>query len=172
MPKIYRRINEADLVWDNIHILSRYSRRLSLLGNIAAIGTAGNTAALFIMVSVFLVPGNPIGHRYFHILFPFSVVLALISIAAVVFFESLRKRAETLFEEISDEFQWQIKSFGSKSGGEQPRSRPDLDVRIALRNFAKSGDLPLIPGKFGPTLYAITNLIVTITFALQHRFFV
>lgn len=82
----------------------------------------------------------------------FSLGLGAASLALIVFYESLKKRGEALFEEISDELEWDVR--GSE-GRQSAEGRPELRARIALRTFARTTDLPLIPGKYGPAIYAV-----------------
>ena len=77
-------------------------------------------------------------------------------ILAVVY-ETLRKRGNVLFEEISDELQWNVQGGGAKPLAEK---RPDLNARLVLRTFARASDMPLFPGKLGPALYVILNLVL------------
>lgn len=70
-------------------------------------------------------------------------------------FETRRKLGDVYFKELSDEIQAQ-RRFAESS----PAGRPKLSARIALRSFAETADLPLIPGKYGPVSYILINLAV------------
>lgn len=83
------------------------------------------------------------------------ILLTLTAVLTIVRYEILRKRGDALFEEISDELQWNIKRAVSTT-----EERPMLTARVALRSFARATDLPLIPGKFGPGLYATINFLL------------
>jgi len=66
-------------------------------------------------------------------------------------------------KEVSDEFQWHIgKKYADSSGGETDLARPQLDVRLALRDFARSAELPLFPGRLGPAAYVAVNLVAPV----------
>jgi hypothetical protein len=74
-------------------------------------------------------------------------------------FESFRKRGNALFEELSDEFQWHLgseKKLFDKIGP----TRPPIELRVTLRSFLSATDLPLAPGRFGPLIYTIINVIL------------
>jgi hypothetical protein len=84
----------------------------------------------------------------------------LLSLSCVVMYESLRRRGDTLFEEISDELQWKI---GREARNEKVANEsPPLNARVVLRTFARTTDLPLVPGKFGPAVYAGINVLLTL----------
>lgn len=111
--------------------------------------------------------------RTFSLLVLCSSALALIS---VVVYESLRKQGDSLFEEVSDELQWNIRKAGRKTtaGADYEATvadeRPKLHTRIILRSFARATDLPLIPGKFGPAIYAGVNTLMLFIYFLSPRF--
>jgi hypothetical protein len=89
-------------------------------------------------------------------------VSALCALLLAVFFESRRKEGDVFFKEISDELQWYVR-FGSHEGGSSgsraPEQRPDLHARLALRSFAQTSELPLVPGAYGPLAYALINIV-------------
>lgn len=100
-------------------------------------------------------------------IFPFreasiiSVFFTLIIFGLTIFYENQRKRGEAIFEEISDELQWHIGYRSSISNKEVSAEKPELRIRITLRSFARTTDLPLIPGKFGPALYIGINIFMS-----------
>ena len=87
---------------------------------------------------------------------------ALFALLLSVVFEGRRKEGDVLFKEISDELQWYVR-FQKKDkidiSPSTPEHRPDLQARLALRAFAQSSDLPLVPGKYGPLAYALVNIL-------------
>ena len=91
----------------------------------------------------------------------FSVLVGLAVLFAIINFESSRKQGNALFEEISDELQWLPVKKETESN--LPEYRPNIEVRLILRSFVQCVDLPLIPGRFGPILYVIINVILMIT---------
>ena len=82
------------------------------------------------------------------------VAIAFISILLILFREFYRRKGDVLFEEIGDELA------AAKSPAES-RFSP-LEVRLALRSFAHTVDLPLVPGKFGALTYFLINLLMVI----------
>jgi hypothetical protein len=87
------------------------------------------------------------------------VVLIGFDVLAALAFEALRKRGDAIFEELSDEFQWQLGSDKRRSA-EIGLARPPIGLRITLRSFVAASDLLLVPGRFGPLLYAMINVIM------------
>lgn len=91
---------------------------------------------------------------------------ALLGLLASLAFELVRKRGEVLFEELSDEYQWHIqRNYMARSVDKEPGpiAKPELDIRISLRDFAKNADLLLVPGKFGPAIYALWNVALMVS---------
>ena len=101
----------------------------------------------------------------------FSIVeiaaIAAVAILLVVVHEFLRKRGDAVFEEVSDELQWDTTGRRKTTEAGYAGSRPLLDARITLRSFASSSDLPLVPGKLGPAFYATLNILVLLVSALM-----
>ena len=100
---------------------------------------------------------------YYRSYFYASLVAGILALILVVFYETLRKQGESLFEEISDELEWHILAEPSKQSASPTGERPSLSARIVLRSFVRATDLPLVPGKFGPSLYAGINLLAIVT---------
>lgn len=100
--------------------------------------------------------------------FMVNAVILFFVLAGVVYFEILRKRGDAIFEELSDELQWYIRDgrklktqTGDYDDSESwAEERPTLNARIVLRTFSRTTDLPLVPGRFGPAIYAGINLLI------------
>lgn len=65
-------------------------------------------------------------------------------------FEQFRRKGEVIYAEITDELH--------RSRGDPSLDRPRISFRIALKNFATSMELPLIPGRYGLSIYLLLNL--------------
>jgi hypothetical protein len=87
--------------------------------------------------------------------------LFVISLLAIVMYESWRRRGDAVFEEISDEIQWNVGYRDRETSEKYPDQSPPIVARVMLRNFARTTDLPLVPGKFGPAIYAAVNVLST-----------
>lgn len=137
----------------SIRYLSKITRYLRLSGYLIFLITSFN----LILVLSSLSPG----------IFPFreasmfSLLFTFVCLTLTIYYETLRKRGEAIFEETSDELQWHIGYRNSLFNKEASSKRPDLEIRIILRSFARTTDLPLIPGKFGPVLYIGINILIS-----------
>ena len=87
-------------------------------------------------------------------LFVFAVLFAML-------FEQLRRRGEVIYGEVTDELH--------RAHSDPQLERPRLSFRIALKNFASSMELPLIPGRYGVSLYLLLNLGVLLFAFLSYR---
>ena len=85
------------------------------------------------------------------------VILALILAVAN---ERLRRTGDVLFQEIGDELQWNTRAEKVPPGKGAANERPPLEARVILRRFAQGTDLPLVPGRFGPAVYAAFNILM------------
>jgi hypothetical protein len=90
------------------------------------------------------------------------LLFPIYSLWMLIRFDSLKRKGDVVFKELSDELQWYVRYEKDKRGMSEPsaRSRPELSTRIVLREYAASTTLPLVPSDFGPTIYALTNISV------------
>jgi hypothetical protein len=106
----------------------------------------------------------------------FKIILYLaigfggVSLVLVIFYESYRKQGEALFEEISDELQWHIRFVGDNEKRSTSDVRPGLEARVVLRFFARATDLPLVPGRFGPAVYVMVNIVALLAAGWTFRY--
>ena len=89
-----------------------------------------------------------------------GLAMGMLALMLVTANERFRRIGEVLFQEISDELQWNTRAERVPPGKGVASERPPLDTRIALRAFARAGDLPLVPGRFGLAIYAGLNIIM------------
>jgi hypothetical protein len=136
--------------------LERVSLSLRKSGRLAFIFTIVNLA--FAILS--LLYGARLDRPTHWSVLAWSLISGMCASALVVMCESWRKQGDALFEEISDELQWNVR--GARLLKDKPlvKERPELQARVVLRTFARASDLPLIPGKFGPAIYVAVNLLV------------
>lgn len=86
-------------------------------------------------------------------------ILIGVIVLSAAFHDAIRRRGNVLFEEVSNELHWGGKESKDVTAPEAEHSdRPTLDARITLRSFVYASDLPLVPGKFGPSIYVVVNL--------------
>jgi hypothetical protein len=79
-----------------------------------------------------------------------SGALTLVALLLLVIYDVARKRGDTLYEEVSEDLEW--------SPERRTGIRPDTNVRLTLREFSRSTDLPLVAGRMAITIYALVNL--------------
>ncbi len=147
------RSDEIHSLTEAVEHLQQATRYLRNYGFVASLTTAINViTAVSVPAEGFLLPSV-------RALLACSAVFAISAVVAVVRFEYWRKFGGVLFDEIADELQWDVRSqYANEEAVE--RKPPSLQFRIALREFARSTDVPLVPGKFGPMVYAIVNVAV------------
>jgi hypothetical protein len=147
--------------------LTRSLRIIGLMAFLLTIGCIGLSFFTAFSLSRALNTSSPssfssfssLDRSTYRLAFSFSLVFGGMALAAVMFHESLRKQGDTLFEEISDELEWHVKDVSIYEKRDVAEERPTLRARIALRSFARTTDLPLIPGRFGPAIYAAINVL-------------
>jgi hypothetical protein len=155
-------------VFGQIRRLARITNQIRVLGMLIAATTLISLAFVgLIAAPVSLTTSNV---RFLSlVLVTFNTCVLIVLVAR----EYLVRTGDTLFEEISDELQWHVLGELKSSSGlpfvdgvldelkalrQQPSTRPPLEIRVALRLFAKSTDLPLVKGSLGTTMYALLNL--------------
>jgi hypothetical protein len=152
---------EDDLHW-MLKDLYRVKQRLSSLGTIVFALTLLN---LLLAVLWPIVLPSPIRSEYSSRSSSDSPRVAVVglnaagtlaAVFALLFFERQRKRGDTLFQEISDELHW------SEHGPAEAHERPNLRIRVLLRDYSRSTDLPLIPARMGVASYAALNVLFLI----------
>lgn len=131
--------------------LRRITNSLRILGTIILLATSLNVIFLLLVIS----KSQLFNEGMFYI----DLLITFINFVCIVFYENLRKRGEAIFEEISDELHWFI-GYREKEPNNISQKRPEFQIRVLLRSFAKTTDLPLIPGKFGPAIYMVINIAI------------
>ena len=134
--------------------MQRIALRLRYLGLVMLMMTLMNlgsvAAAAVQLVSPFLV-------------LQVSASLFVLVVLVAMLFEQLRRRGEVIYGELTDELH--------RAHGEASLERPRISFRIALKNFASSLELPLIPGRYGASLYLLLNLGVIVFAFLAYRIY-
>jgi hypothetical protein len=80
------------------------------------------------------------------------LVVTFVAVSLIVYQDIQRRKGNVIYEEISDEFQRE----GALPSGKS------LEARLILRSFVHSSELPLAPGRYGPLIYFLVNIAVTI----------
>jgi hypothetical protein len=76
-------------------------------------------------------------------------------------------RADSTYQEISDELQWDLNKRYQTEDSEQRKRRPELRIRIIMRTYATSSGLPFIKDRRGVGIYAAVNLIPLLIFIIN-----
>lgn len=85
---------------------------------------------------------------------------AMCVIAAVALFDVLRKRGDVIYDELTNYFQEAVVTTDAST---EPTSGERLRFRLILREYVAVTNLPIIPGRFGPAIYAGINLLMMFT---------
>jgi hypothetical protein len=166
--------------------LEKISSQLRFIGNIILLLTLFNmfsTIAAFYFSQVWnvIIAKNalkdPFGYstynystytveQSFYIAASLSFIFLIICIFLLITFDKQKRQGNVLFEEISDELQWWMLSKNSSDTNKEnnilvEKERPILRIRIALREFAHTTDLPLMRSSYGSIMYFLLNIIST-----------
>ena len=141
---------------DYLSTLSRITVILRAYGLYLLLLTVLNVVTVVFLASHIGLPFSKIGFL------SFGIALTSMTILCAALHDTLRRKGEVLFEEISDELHWRQKEIPIDGVPARPdqEGRPALNARVILRSFAHASDLPLIPSKFGPIIYVSINLLL------------
>lgn len=87
------------------------------------------------------------------VIFDFIVLIPVCALFLLIIYEFMRKKGNTLFSEISDELEWNLKT------GESRDETPSINARIILRSFVNASELPFFRGKYGAGIYLLINVV-------------
>ena len=92
-----------------------------------------------------------------------SAILTMAVFFGAIFFDSTRKHGKSYFDEMSGALHGHTSRFieGGKKNHEL------LRVRVQVSQYFNTTDIPLVPGKFGPGIVLIFNLILMGLIVLQ-----
>lgn len=128
--------------------LRRVSQALRFNGVVIFLATLTNIAVTLLAIS------QSTSLRFLPLL------ACLVAILCVGLYERLQKHGNVIFDEISDELEWNVNGAKLEEGGTISEKRPEVNVRIVLRMFVRATNLPLVPGGYGPAMYFVFNLAV------------
>lgn len=139
----------------SVRRLQLISVRLRVLGVLIFAGTVADVAlAVFVRASV-RVDEDFVVFYYEGYLAILGALACIVLILAVVH-DQARRTGDVVFEEVSDELQWHRQKTGRTD--DAALDRPLLPIRIALRRYAVSADLPLLRGRAGAAAYVGLNV--------------
>ncbi len=142
--------------------------RLRRGGFLALAVTLGNVATLIAGV-VYLADAPSYAHTagflFFNAVLGFGCLLLLGTL------EAARKHGDAVFQELSDNLQWfagrKVRP-GGVSNQVYTYEKITQEARLALRSYSGAADVPLVPGRFGVSLYALLNLLVVLSSLLVY----
>lgn len=85
-----------------------------------------------------------------------SAIVSLLTIITIVSFERVCKQGQVRYETVADEMKRQPEDGGL---GQYDAEIP-MDARGVMRAFSSACDLPLVPGRFGPHVYGLINVVM------------
>lgn len=148
--------------------LSKIERVSQILWRLSYLVVSATTISLGVMFVVLLM-----GWKWEWDVTEWLAIVTLTSGSVALFgcasHEIWRKRGDVLFEEISDEVERRTVVIAKEPEFEEEKPALLLRARLALRDFSHASDLPFIPGKFGPTIYAAVNLLIPILILFSSR---
>lgn len=157
--------NKRDVFSYHINRLRKRTQDLRILGFLIFYSTLIGLVLSILPRTIF----SYLSIEVFDIARLISTIVAIMAMCLIVAYEYRCRVGRALFEEISDEFQWRKHGeFRDVPPDEESDESAPLDARIALREFTRTIDLPLIPGRFGPAVYMLVNIssIAATTFIL------
>jgi hypothetical protein len=173
-PGSFRNKREA------LEALQKTSMRLRLLGAYTStLAFASLVSVVFAAVSKFL-PLLEVARLAFVLT---GISICFVGLACLYVWERRRNEGMIYYEEISDELEWRHR--GVRHGhtsivqAKRPKKRPHILVRIQLRRFLTSTDLPLAPGRYAVTAYTafyviciVLNIIILFTYGRDLTWFI
>lgn len=93
---------------------------------------------------------------------PLLMLLFFFVLFGIIFlfrFSSIREKGMILYEEITDEIDWSRKR-------KEFMHKPPIELRIVIKEFLKSTDLPFTSGKNGQAIYVILFLTIILVVIL------
>jgi hypothetical protein len=161
--------------------LSYFTWILRICASIIILGTLLNIAIYVYFISLFY-------HKTFNAspyqaynpldILPY-LLLPLLLLIVLYFWELIKNRGMIIFDEISDEIEWShrtdrnLKEFPRNDVNSQRNDinslileKPPLDIRLKLRMFLSSTRLPLAPDRYGVSFYALIQLMYIILFTI------
>jgi hypothetical protein len=160
-------LNEALTEKSLEHVLVRLQHTTNWLRLSRIFATVFTAVNIFVVLFIFGLGENLLADnlKFGNSFVVFVGLSVFVNLAVIVLFENLRRGGDALFEQISDELHWHVGYRKQKENGAVADDDGQLsDARLVLRAFAGAADLPLIPGKFGPAIYAGVNVVFALLF--------
>jgi hypothetical protein len=95
----------------------------------------------------------------------FEIAILVAILALLLWYDRKISKGDALYQEISDELEWNIRTTKKRLPVKESRfikDRPGLSVRLLLREFVLSSRLPLVRGNQGVAYYLALNVLLTL----------
>ena len=139
--------------------LESISRRLAMIATCSF--TFLVSLLVFFAMSFLKTQGFPVFGDISDILL-ISSMSFFVNIFLLFLFDLYKKRGDVLFNELSDEYEWRAKQSSVFFADSPPKDRPQLAIRVVMREFIKNSDLPLLQGESGVRWYAVSSAVIWI----------
>ena len=136
------RIGDVSEALDKLTVHTNFLTNLGLIIPLAVLGQLGLLVLTIIVRSSQSFGNNRSENLLMLIILGFGIIILVLTFA--IAFDRVRRNGEDLFSEISDEF--------------HEMGPPSLDVRLLMRQFVRSIQLPLLPTKGGLFIYVLISL--------------
>ncbi len=141
---------------DRLHVISN---KLSFISfGLFAITTLNMIISIYLWVTFKARDYSSFNENIYSLFFSLGAFGIIIVLS--FYFDLLRKEGNSLFEFISDELQGITPS--SKFDEENMANEILSDARWSLRQFTRSEEIPLFPGRMGPILIILLNFVFMI----------
>lgn len=133
--------------------LSQLSRKLRHCGTLNAL--SATITLMGLLVSILVEPSDDLDSVRLSIR-ALGIGAAIHGLYRLFIWNRLRQEGMALYEELSDEVEWRhLDGARLAERGSQGAQRPNLTIRITLRDFLRATALPLVPGPFSVLIYFI-----------------
>jgi hypothetical protein len=144
-------LHEGDHIFEYVDRLRFIGQKIQML-NLMLVFSILLTSTPIMMVALKGI--RTIGYAIEPIYF-LSTTGFFMAIMCLVLYDRLRKNGDNIFDEITSELQWMSPTESLSNKQFVPDVRPSLSVRIGLRDYVTSANLPFARGRNGPIVYFI-----------------
>ncbi len=161
--KVFNEHNENKSPKDIDYYLERLtglSARLRILSAIVILVLLADIVALGCIAPYFTMMNRYSDYSDYFIYYFIIIFISTSGIFSLLAFHGTKKRGMVYYEEIVDEIEW-------SSMRSDFKERPPIGIRVVIKDFLKSTDLPFTSGQNGQTLYfALFLALFFLTIAL------
>jgi len=176
MSNLSEHLSKAELETENERALSdalfklnRLIRDLKIFSSLTVAGTMFHlTVGAWAIFLLFKNPTAVVPRPYDPV--QFSILMEIIMLVIVFgfsfIFDRLTASGEALYQEISDELEWQIKATEDtvEPNKVSTKERPGLAIRLTMREYVLATRLAFVPGPYGVRYYLVINLFIFILY--------